>query len=60
MDRIVSGDRCSAGFARNGALLLYGRDEPADRYNLFTIPLQEILLGALPRKAARSSLRLQE
>ncbi|MGN0763797.1 MAG: hypothetical protein ACI4MK_10410 [Aristaeellaceae bacterium] len=58
VDRIVSGDRCSAGFARNGALLLYGRDEPAERYNLFSIPLREILLGALPRKAAHPSSRL--
>ncbi|MGN0971649.1 MAG: hypothetical protein ACI4OY_06805, partial [Aristaeellaceae bacterium] len=58
VDRIISGDRCSAGFARNGALLLYGRDEPAERYNLFSIPLREILLGALPRKAAQPSARL--
>ncbi|MGN0747465.1 MAG: hypothetical protein ACI4ML_12375 [Aristaeellaceae bacterium] len=58
VDRIISGDRCSAGFARNGALLLYGRDEPEGRYNLFSIPLREILLGALPRKAVRSSTRL--
>ena len=60
VNRIISGDRCSAGFARNGALLLYGRDEPAERCNLFSIPLREILLGALPRRAARSSFRLQE
>ncbi|MGN1021720.1 MAG: hypothetical protein ACI4O7_15255 [Aristaeellaceae bacterium] len=55
VDRIISGDRCSAGFARNGALLLYGRDGPVGKYNLFSVSLRDMLHSALARQAVNTT-----